>query len=270
MAVMKKLDHPNVVALHEVIHDPDAKLLIMVMEYMPGGPLLSSAGQGMTEPLPEAAARRYFRELVSGLDYLHSNLIMHGDLKPDNLLLSAEGQLKISDFGSAAVLPSPDSLISTTLGTPAFMAPEMCGLKSSPFKPFPAECWALGASLFMFVYGRAPYVASSTGQLYKRIREAAPVQLPERPAVSESLAALLRGLLDKDPSSRMTLAEVCGHPWVVDGGKLPPVQRCCEQQEGGAFFPVCAGLSKAEQNQALAGLKQQAAAARAAAAGVRR
>lgn len=52
------------------------------------------------------------------------------------------------------VQPSPDSLISTTLGTPAFMAPEMCGLKSSPFKPFPAECWALGASLFMFVYGR--------------------------------------------------------------------------------------------------------------------
>lgn len=45
----------------QVIHDPDAKLLIMVMEYMPGGPLLSSAGQGMTEPLPEAAARRYFR-----------------------------------------------------------------------------------------------------------------------------------------------------------------------------------------------------------------
>lgn len=54
----------------------------------------------------------------------------------------------------------------------------------------------------------APYVASSTGQLYERIREATPVQLPERPSVSEPLAALLRGLLDKDPSSRMTLAEV--------------------------------------------------------------
>ncbi|KAF6258183.1 hypothetical protein COO60DRAFT_1693425 [Scenedesmus sp. NREL 46B-D3] len=257
MAVMKKLDHPHVVALHEVIHDPDAKLLIMVMEYMPGGPLLSSVGQGRTEPLPEAAARHHFRELVSGLDGLHSNLIMHGDLKPDNLLLSSEGQLKISDFGSAAVLPSSDALISTTLGTPAFMAPEMCGLNSSAFRPFPAECWALGASLFMFVYGRAPYVASSTGLLYERIRAAAPVQLPEVPAVSEPLAALLRGLLDKDPSSRMNLAEVCCHPWVVDGGKLLPVRRCCEQQAAGAFSPVCAGLSKAEQSQAVTGLKQQ-------------
>jgi serine/threonine protein kinase len=157
---------------------------------------------------------------------------MHGDLKPDNLLLSAEGQLKISDFGSAAVLvssmfrvmiqncqhqlllpecavpqqllmlqeithlpsmcvvlatlsdkfrtalnkhlldlcavllccawqASPDAVLSTTMGTPAFMAPEMCGLKSTPFKPFPAECWALGVSLFMFVYGRGKRRAGS-------------------------------------------------------------------------------------------------------------
>jgi hypothetical protein len=51
--------------------------------------------------------------------------------------------------------------------------------------------------------------------------------------------------------------QVCSHPWVVDGGRLPPVRRCCEQPEGGAFAPVCAALSKAEQSQALTGLKQQ-------------
>lgn len=153
------------------------------------------------------------RELASGLCYLHSNLIMHGDIKPDNLLLSREGRLKICDFGSARLLvrlggragrarvrllqahatmhaacrqpahahaqhllvlqlharrhrrhhsahpalhaqPSADALTATTLGTPAFLAPEMCGARGSPFRPFPAECWAAGVCLFMFAYGR--------------------------------------------------------------------------------------------------------------------
>lgn len=140
------------------------------------------------------------RELVSAVDYLHANLIMHGDLKPDNLLLSADGRLTISDFGSATVLvrtavglcwmrrasfvaascasllnvhratcllmcapayrgffflqPHEGTRMSTTMGTPAFMAPEMCGLRSTPFAPFPAEVWAVGVCLYMFVYGR--------------------------------------------------------------------------------------------------------------------
>eukprot|EP00878_Enallax_costatus_P038017 GHUV01043143.1.p1 GENE.GHUV01043143.1~~GHUV01043143.1.p1 ORF type:complete len:594 (+),score=175.36 GHUV01043143.1:2084-3865(+) len=257
MAVMKKLDHPHVVALHEVIHDPDAKVLIMVMEFMPGGPLLSSAGPGMTEPLPESAARNSFRELVSGLDYLHFNLIVHGDLKPDNLLLSAEGQLKISDFGSATVLPSADSLITSTPGTPAFMAPEMCGFKSTPYKPFPAECWALGVCLYMFVFGKVPYTAPSTGILYEYIRAAQPVEFPQQPAVGDELKHLLQGLLDKNPDTRTTLEQVSCHDWVTDHGRLQAVRRCCQQSAFGGVSPIGAAISRADTKNAISSLKQQ-------------
>ncbi|KAF8055587.1 SS4 [Scenedesmus sp. PABB004] len=264
MAVMRRLDHPHVVALHEarrcalrraagrrparpplrltppclagqVIHDPEAALLVLVME-----------------------------ELVSGLDYLHSNLIVHGDLKPDNLLLSAEGRLKISDFGSAALLASPDALVAGSRGTPAFTAPEMCGLRPGPHAPFPAECWALGVCLHMFIYGRVPYVAASPALVYEAIRSPAPLALPPTPAVSDALAALLRGLLDKRPERRTMLAEVCGHEWVTDGGREPPLPRWAEQAAaagGGGFSPVGAGLSRAEAAAAVTGLKRQVKAA---------
>ncbi len=93
------------------------------------------------------------RDVLQGLDYLHTNHVMHGDLKPDNLLLSAGGTVKISDFGSCMVVSEPGGTVSMTLGTPAFMAPEMCQLRSQPYKPFAAEMWALGVCLYIFIYG---------------------------------------------------------------------------------------------------------------------
>eukprot|EP00879_Flechtneria_rotunda_P021169 GHRR01022301.1.p1 GENE.GHRR01022301.1~~GHRR01022301.1.p1 ORF type:complete len:459 (+),score=92.17 GHRR01022301.1:239-1615(+) len=153
--------------------------------------------------------------------------------------------------------PHANSLMTKSLGTPAFMAPEMCGPTSSPYKPFPAECWALGVCLYMFVYGTVPYVPASTGALYERIRSPEPVMLPAQPAVSASLAALLKGLLDKNPDTRLTLAEVCKHEWVTDSCRLTPVERCCEAGGNSSFSPVIVAVSREEKNQAITGLKQQ-------------
>jgi serine/threonine protein kinase len=87
---------------------------------------------------------------LQGLDYLHANQVAHGDLKPDNLLLSACGKVKIADFGSSQ-LTRACSLVNKTCGTPAFMAPEMCG--GHAYHAATADLWALGVCLFMFVYG---------------------------------------------------------------------------------------------------------------------
>ena len=91
--------------------------------------------------------------ILQGLDYLHSHKIAHGDLKPDNLLLGANGHIKIADFGSSQLTRVGD-LVNRSAGTPAFMAPEMC--TGDPYHARLADVWALGACLYMFIYGTSP------------------------------------------------------------------------------------------------------------------
>lgn len=81
IAVLKKLDHPNVVKLHEVIDPPGASYMMLVMEYMERGPVMETKGQTGFSSFPERIARDYFRQACAGLDYLHYNNVVHGDLK---------------------------------------------------------------------------------------------------------------------------------------------------------------------------------------------
>ncbi len=87
-----------------------------------------------------------------GVDYLHSVGVAHGDIKPDNLLLGADGRVRICDFGSAQ-LASPGECVLRTVGTPAFFTPEMC--RGGPFSARAADLWALGVCLYIFVFGAA-------------------------------------------------------------------------------------------------------------------
>ncbi|EFJ49188.1 hypothetical protein VOLCADRAFT_43050, partial [Volvox carteri f. nagariensis] len=200
IAVMKELDHPNVVKLYEVIHDPSNNKLLMTMEYVEGGCV----------PIPEATAVKYFRDVVKGLEYLHFNRIVHGDLKPDNLLMSSSGKVKISDFGSARFCEKSD-MIFATAGTPSFMAPEMC--QGKQFNGFPGDIWALGICLFMFVFGKPPFTGTTTYQIYEAIQRGELQFPPEIPASTE-LRDLLTRLLQKDPAQRISLEEIPAHPWV--------------------------------------------------------
>lgn len=89
---------------------------------------------------------------MQGLSYLHANKIAHGDLKPDNFLLSTAGHLKIADFGSSQ-LTRAGHLARRTTGTPAFMAPEMCA--GQEYHARMADVWALGVCLYMFIFGES-------------------------------------------------------------------------------------------------------------------
>ena len=109
IAIMKKLRHPNVVRFVEVIDDPSSDKLYLILDYVPGGALLSDArcGPSSWQPLDEPVARRLLRDVVSGLAYLHAHGIIHQDLKPDNVLLDAHGRARIADFGVARFLHPP-------------------------------------------------------------------------------------------------------------------------------------------------------------------
>ncbi|GIL76111.1 hypothetical protein Vretifemale_5833 [Volvox reticuliferus] len=225
IAVMKELDHPNVVKLYEVIHDPSNNKLLMTMEYVEGGCVLAGSSPTQKVPIPEATAVKYFRDVVKGLEYLHFNRIVHGDLKPDNLLMSSSGKVKISDFGSARFCEKSD-MIFATAGTPSFMAPEMC--QGKQFNGFPGDIWALGICLFMFVFGKPPFTGNTTYQIYEAIQRGE-LQFPAEIPASGELKDLLTRLLQKDPAQRISLEEIPAHPWVTRGGVLPVLQTSNER-----------------------------------------
>jgi serine/threonine protein kinase len=106
IAVMKKLRHPNVVRLHAVIDDLAAERLHLVMDYVSGGTLMGVPHPGgrTWSALSEERARQRFRDILSGLAYLHKHGVVHQDLKPDNILLAADGRAMIADFGVARML----------------------------------------------------------------------------------------------------------------------------------------------------------------------
>ena len=176
IAIMKKLSHPNVVRLREVIDDESGQYIFMALEYVPGGPLYDPKrydGKGMGEDL----ARKYFRGTLAGLAYLHAVGIIHRDLKPDNLLKHADGTVKICDFGVSELFETDEGLVSpgtpavsslgttgdspaprtvrAAVGTPAFLAPEIANGGSARGEPI--DVWSLGVCLFYIVTGDVPF-----------------------------------------------------------------------------------------------------------------
>lgn len=147
IAIVKKLHHPNVVRMKEIIDDPDSTKLFMVFEYCEGGEVEWKGDAGPA--LSMAATRRIFRDTLLGLEYLHHQGIIHRDIKPSNLLRSND-HVKISDFGcshfSEALFAAAaaggeekyvdDIELAKTAGSPAFFAPEMC-FSDIPDEPVP-------------------------------------------------------------------------------------------------------------------------------------
>ncbi|CAD7704676.1 unnamed protein product [Ostreobium quekettii] len=217
--IMKKMKHPNIVTLTEVIDDPSGSKLLLVMEYMEGGPVMTRESLERCERLPEELVARYFKDMVRALDYLHSQRVVHGDLKPENVLVSAHGEVKLSDFGCSKVIVSGNEYLERCNGTPAFLAPEMMK-PNSRYRGRPTDIYAMGACLYTLVFGRIPFTAPNLYQLFQVVQNEN-VSFPENVHVSDSLKDLLNRLLTKNPKERITLLEVRHHPWVTGNGRYP-------------------------------------------------
>jgi len=223
VSIMKKLDHPNIVNLIEVIDDLDTDQFYMVLEYVEGRGIFQ--GSGPAGGIGEDTARRYFRDVLAGLSYLHAHNIFHGDIKPENLLVGSDGTVKISDFSVSRMFEGSNDELRRSPGTPVFTAPECClGLT---YHGKIADVWALGVTLYCMVLGCYPFIAESLQDTYDKIVHD-PLLLPED--MNPELANLLEGLLCKDPKKRMSLDAVARHPWVVkDFASTLPVLGKCEK-----------------------------------------
>ncbi|KAF3706697.1 Calcium/calmodulin-dependent protein kinase kinase 1 [Channa argus] len=217
IAILKKLDHVNIVKLVEVLDDPAEDNLHMVFELMRKGPVMEVPTDN---PLSEEQARLYFRDIILGIEYLHYQKIVHRDIKPSNLLLGDDGHVKIADFGVSNQFEGNDALLSSTAGTPAFMAPETLSDKRKSFSGKALDVWAMGVTLYCFVFGKCPFIDDYILALHNKIRTK-PVDFSEIPKISEELQTLILRMLDKNPDTRITIPEIKEDQWVTRGGTDP-------------------------------------------------
>ncbi|KAE8690472.1 CBL-interacting serine/threonine-protein kinase 19 [Hibiscus syriacus] len=137
-----------------------------VMEYVKGGELFSKVAKGK---LKEDDARQYFQQLIAAVDYCHSRGVYLRDLKPENLLVDENGNLKVSDFGLSALRESrrQDGLLHTTCGTPAYVAPEVIDMKG--YDGAKVDIWSCGVILYVLLAGFLPFHDENLMELYKKI-----------------------------------------------------------------------------------------------------
>ncbi|XP_037417932.1 CBL-interacting protein kinase 30-like [Triticum dicoccoides] len=207
--VMRRVHHPNVVRLHEVM--ATRSRIYFVMEYASGGELFARLAQSTR--FPEPVARRYFQQLVTAVEFCHSRGVYHRDLKPENLLLDAHGNLKVSDFGLSALADGAsrhrgNALLHTTCGTPAYLAPEVV-LKRG-YDGAKADIWSCGVILFVLLAGRLPFHDTNLVLLYKRIARS-DYKCPAW--FSVDARKLLARLLDPNPNTRITITKLMARTW---------------------------------------------------------
>uniref|UniRef100_A0A3Q3EAE1 Calcium/calmodulin-dependent protein kinase kinase 2-like n=1 Tax=Labrus bergylta TaxID=56723 RepID=A0A3Q3EAE1_9LABR len=236
IAILKKLDHPNVVKLSEVLDDPSEDHLYMANHVcvcvcvLVCVPVFRAVMEVPTDkPFSEDQSRFYFQDLLRGIEYLHYQRIIHRDVKPSNLLVGEDGHIKIADFGVSNQFEGTDALLTSTVGTPAFLAPEALSETRKNFSGKALDVWAMGVTLHCFVFGVCPFMDERIVSLHQKIKTQ-PVELPEHADISDDLKDLLLRMLDKNPETRISIPQIKVHPWVTRHGAepLPPEDdNCC-------------------------------------------
>ena len=205
ISILKQIRHPYIIQLYEILETPEQFYLIT--EYAPGGELFDhivASGK-----LKESEARKFFKQILEGVEYLHKLNIVHRDLKPENLLLDADNNIKIVDFGLSN-LYSKGELLQTACGSPCYAAPEMIAGKK--YAGSTVDVWSCGIVLFAMICGYLPFEDPNTSKLYKKILEG-DFNIPKH--VSGDARDLLKCILQTDPAVRYTIGDIKRHRWVA-------------------------------------------------------
>ncbi|CDW83098.1 protein kinase domain containing protein [Stylonychia lemnae] len=158
--------------------------------------------------LPEAEVRKIAQQLVHALYYLHSHRIIHRDMKPQNILISANGIVKLCDFGFARSMSTNTIVLTSIKGTPLYMAPEL--VQELPYN-HTVDLWSLGVIIYELFVGTPPFYTNSIYTLIHLIVKD-PVKFPDN--MSPEFKSFLQGLLNKTPSERLSWPELLQHPFV--------------------------------------------------------
>ncbi|KAJ3039777.1 MAP microtubule affinity-regulating kinase 1 [Rhizophlyctis rosea] len=203
--IMRLLDHPNIVQLYEVMETK--REVMLVLEYAGGGEVLDYiVAHGR---LREPEAKRFIVMILDALIHCHSMNVVHRDLKAENLLLSAENTIKISDFGLSNIF-DPTKTLTTCCGSPVYSAPEL--IEGKRYVGPEVDSWSLGVNLYAMVVGDLPFADNNLSGLYDAILKGR-YELPEY--LSPECRDLITKLLIVNPKKRYTCVQARDHPWLA-------------------------------------------------------
>lgn len=220
--ILQNLDHENIIKYYSW-HKTRNHFWI-VLEYCPGGDILTLIDQDKC--LPESIIKDFGLNIIDGLHYLHTNGVIYADLKPSNILFNEYGVLKLCDFGLARLISDVQSE-ENKKGTPYYMAPEL--FEEGGVYSYYSDLWSLGCVLYELAVGTPPFVSSTFKDLKDQILGA---EVPAIPEFSASFNDLISGLLQKNPSKRMSWEELLWHEF-WEGKRMVevklPVHECYEE-----------------------------------------
>ncbi|KAJ3104076.1 Serine/threonine-protein kinase 4 [Phlyctochytrium planicorne] len=226
--ILKICSNPNIVAFKG--HGIKDLNLMLFMEYCDGGSLHSIL-HALGKSLSEEQISCVMFEMALGLSYLHGKGIIHRDIKAGNILLTADGQIKISDFGISAKLRSSNSRTMTFIGTPYWMAPEvlLCDPSitplstSAPSYDYKADIWSIGITAIELAEGKPPYLDVHPNQAVEMILKAERAEtILKRPdRWSREFQQFIWDCLSKDPASRPSCKQLLKHPFLARASSWP-------------------------------------------------
>ncbi|CAD7973097.1 unnamed protein product [Amoebophrya sp. A120] len=209
-----------------------SNFLHLFQELVNGGNLRQELNKKQLRRISEGTVRNYFWQICDGIEYLHHNLVVHRDIKLENLLLHHNSHgvtIKIVDFGFAVKLQTPTQKLKVFCGTPSYMSPEIVAGKE--YSGFQSDVWALGVVLYVLLCGRFPFKANQEHELYHKIRRGQ-FSLADN-HVSSTAKRVIKGILRVDGNLRPVVSQVVNHAWVLSGSTAAMAGRHSEhaQQE---------------------------------------
>jgi serine kinase len=212
LEILTKIENPHIIQVHSILQR--GPRVFIFMRFADNGDLLDFVKS--KGAVPEPQCKLWFRQMTSGLHYLHSKNIAHRDLKCENILLSRRFNVKLADFGFARYCVDGEGrrvLSQTYCGSAAYAAPEV--VSGTPYNPKLADVWSLGIILFIMLNASMPFDDSNLRKLLKdQMNRNWMFRSRVRDSVSAMAKAIVRHLLEPDITQRLTLERVMALEWV--------------------------------------------------------